>query len=78
MALSFVVGIIGGVIGAYVGMKVGIAKLETWREVFAAALHEMQGDVAVLKEDATVHDSELGIVMGQMNLQRARRQRFRG
>lgn len=75
LVLSFFVGIIGGVLGAYVGMRVGVAKLETWREITQEAIHSLQGDVRVLNEDSLIHDLEIADLMYIAKLPRKSRQR---
>jgi|HubBroStandDraft_3_1064219.scaffolds.fasta_scaffold140769_2 hypothetical protein len=76
-AMSLIVGITGGCIGAYVTMKVGVVRLETWRELMSEALKDAQGDIRVLTDDSVTYDTELGLVMGHLNIARTRRQRFR-
>lgn len=75
LILSFIVGIVGGVFGAYVGMKVGIAKLETWREITQDAIHSLQGDVRVLNDDSLIHDLEIADLLYLAKIPRKTRQR---
>jgi uncharacterized protein (DUF697 family) len=77
LIVSFVVGIIGGVIGAYVGMRIGIAKLETWQQVFQGGLRDVQNDLAVLTDDCHTFDTELELIANKLAMARVRRQRFR-
>ena len=77
LVISFIVGIIGGVIGAYVGMRIGIAKLETWQQVFNDGLRDVQRDVAVLADDCHTFDTENELLFNHLKMARVRRQRFR-
>ena len=76
-ALSLSVGIVGSCIGAYITMKVGLVRLETWRQLMAEAIKDAQGDIRILTDDSVTYDTELGLIMGHLKINRTRRQRFR-
>ncbi|HEX5461899.1 MAG TPA: hypothetical protein VFX20_18185 [Steroidobacteraceae bacterium] len=75
--LSLVVGIAGGFIGAYVGMRVGVAKLETWRDLTSPKLDDLANKVTLHDEDLNVFDMEIGTLMEKAGVRRVRRQRMR-
>lgn len=77
IALTALVSMISSGVGVYVGMKVGLAKLETWRDIADKDIRNIQSDVSVLLDDSLIYDGEIDVVYDNLNLHRAVRPRER-
>lgn len=77
LALTALASMIGTGIGVYVGMKVGLARLETWREIAAGEIKEIRRDVNVLQDDSLIYDGEIDILYNNEGIHRAIRPRER-
>lgn len=78
LAFVAVMSALGSAAGVWVTIKVGLAKLETWRDIAQGTLHDHGRDLSLLKEDTTVLDTEMDRVYQDRGWHRAQRQRMRG
>lgn len=72
------INMIGTGLGVYVGLKIGLARLETWRDIAAVDIKDQRRDIDRLNDDSLVHDMEIATLFRNEGMERAVRQRMRG
>jgi hypothetical protein len=76
--VSLLVGLIGSACGVFIGIKIGIARLETWRDICDVEVARLKSRTEVHGDDLLIHDMEIGTLMQKQGMERIRRQVARG
>lgn len=75
--ISALVGLIAGGVGGYIGISIALARLEVWRDIRDGDILALRRDVNAHGDDILTLDYEVGTLMTNAGLARARRQRIR-